>query len=216
MLINVFDVRQIADHTARTLKHAGHTVNIHSPMYRKNEDGREYHHPRTMVYPGESTATAPAIESELTAALQQNRALWLVTSVSASVVGNAMLDLCGNSGNIIFCAPPIYGQNKILGSTLTVTRIRSAQQIARIRGNDVGKQYRELEAADELIHLCRLALADSMFRDNARIRFREAIKGGAYLASSTLVAYAEFFGFTSPERPNYVELIEEHVAKRGA
>lgn len=216
MLINLFDVRQIADHTARHLKRAGHTVNIHCPVYRKNEDGREYHHPRTMVYPGESVANAADIESELTYSLQQNRALWLVTSVSASVVGSAMLDLCGNSGNIIFCTPPLYGQNKILGSTLTVQRIRSAQQIARIRGNDIGKQYRELEAVDELIHLCRLALADSHFRDNARIRFKEAIKGGAYLASSTLVAYAEFFGFSSPEQPDYVQLIEEHIANRGA
>lgn len=216
MLINIFDVRRIARHTATQLERAGHTVNIHEPMNRISDSGREFHHPQTITSMGDSLNKKDVVERALTYCLQSNRALWLVPSVSASVVGRDMLDLCGNSSNIIFCEPPLYNTDKIIGSSLTIDHTRRAQQIARIRGNDIGHQYSELVADDGLIHLCDLALQDSMFRDNARIRFKEATKGGAYLASSVLVAYANYFGFSSQQRPDYVQMVAEFVAKRNA
>jgi len=214
MLINIFDVRQIAVHTARTLERAGHTVNIHEPLNHVSDSGRPFNHPQTLTCLGDSLNRREVVERALSYSLPSNRALWLVPSVSASVVGRDMLDLGGNSENIIFCEPPLHSFERVIGSTLTIDCTRRSQQRARIRGNDNSRVYPELVADDELIHLCRLALSDSMFRDNARIRFKEATKGGAYLASSVLVAYANFFGFVSPERPDYVQLVQDFLARR--
>lgn len=211
MLINIFDVGTIAEHAAKQLERAGHTVRIHNPREKRNPL-YTYHDEADPAYIiGDDVNHGPWIESELTAALQKNRALWLVSSVSASVIGRDMLDLCGNSGNIIFCPPPLYNADKVIGSTLTIARTKSAQQISRIRGRDNSRVYCELEANDELILLCRRALRDSHHRDNARIKFKAAIADGAYLASSVLVAYADFFGFTRPQRPDYVQLVEDFI-----
>lgn len=214
MLINLFDLGAVAEHSALILRRAGHTVITHSPARRISESGRTIDNPQSLQYIGDDLENVDLIRSELTHALQKNRALWIISSAAASVVGCDMLDLCGNSGNIIFCAPPVYGENKILGSSLTVNRTKMAQQISKIRGKDNGKQYRELVACDDLIHTCRLALSCSEFRDNARIQFREATKGGAYLASSTLVAYAEYFNFPRPERPDYVQMVSDFIELR--
>ena len=215
MLINIFDVGSIADHAAKQLTEAGHTVRTHNPNEKRNSAYMYHSEPTPAFIIGDNADQGKWIEHELTQALEKNRALWLVPSATASVIGSEMLDLCGNSGNIIFCQPPLYGHNKIIGSTLTIDRTRSAQRISRIRGNDNSKQYRELVADDDLILLCRRALRDSHHRDNARIRFKAAVEGAAYLGSSVLVAYASFFGFTSPERPNYVELVQEFIKERG-
>lgn len=214
MLINIFDVGDVATRTAKILSHEGHTVRIHQPCVPRNPRFTYHDDPQPVQAVGLSSDELPWLQEELTTALKKNRALWLIASASASVVAQGMLDLCGNSGNIIFCSPPLCGTNKIIGSALTIEHTRQAQQISRIRGNDNSKTYRELVVNHELIDLCVAALASSHYRDNARIRFREATAGGAYLGSSALVAYAEFFGFTRPEGPDYVKLVEDFVRNK--
>lgn len=208
-IINVFDSVLGANYVCGLLCDAGYDARPYTP--RRQYVSRTNSGPALTI----GTRSVEEVSDEISEALVAIRGNWLISSTSASLVAQDMLDLKGLSENIVYAIPELDGNLPILGSALTVDRAKRIQQLQSIHRR--GKSSRAaplVDASDLLAQFENLA-----YYEDEPQAFRpefDALVGDKkfQLGSSNLAHYAKLCKITKHTVIDYVGLVARHLETR--
>lgn len=203
MIVHIIDGSVGGSYVYSKLADAGFKARIHAPP-----------NPRVRAvcatYPSLSMGhTVQEIERHISQVLGTYRGLFLISSYVGSLIANGMIDMCGQSDNVITCDDLKCGGIPVVASSISVNVYQNQRRLARIHHRlkhfDVDHDF---AIAD---HAVRFAAGDEYAKHDAK---QELNNNAKFLSSPSLIVAAHKLGVKGSMYHNYAGLVQEFIEKR--
>lgn len=203
MIVHIIDGSVGGQYVFDQLQEAGIKCRIQAP---NNPRARSVYAP----YPSLSMGhTEQEIEKHIGNVLGTYRGLFLISSYVGSLVARNMIDMCGQSENVIYCDDLKCGSTPVVASSISVNIYQKQRRLGRIAHRI--KHYdldHEFIIADKAV---RYAAGDELEKHAARAELNDHAK---FLSSPSMIVAAHKLGVRSSMYHNYAGLVREFLEKR--
>lgn len=202
MIVRIIDGDIGATYVAEQLQAAGIECTVHSP---NNPRARARYAP----YPSMSISLDQLlIERHIGDVLGTYRGIFLISSYAGSLIANSMIDLCGQSNNIITCDKLDCGNVPVAATKLSVNIYKKQRQLARIaRRVPHHESDHEFIIADNTVQA--LSYPELVQKEDIELNNKPK-----FLSSPSLIVAAKRLGIKSNTYHNYAGLVKEFLAAR--
>lgn len=196
-MIHIIDGRVGGYYVLEQLRNAGLDGQMHVP---RELVGRSYYHPSSLSV----DHSIQEIEQHITDVLSKYRGTFLISSFTASLVANQMLDLCGQSNNVITCASLDESKSwPVIATSISVNLYKTQRQKALITGRlkkfGRGPEFVEADAAVKFID------NEVAWRAQARAILNDEPK---FLSSPSLIVAADLLRSKGNSFHNYAGIVK--------
>ncbi|QZE59598.1 hypothetical protein pEaSNUABM39_00018 [Erwinia phage pEa_SNUABM_39] len=149
------------------------------------------------------------IEHHISQVLGTYRGLFLISSYVGSLIANNMIDMCGQSENVITCDDLKCGSIPVVASSISVNVYQNQRKLARIHHRLKHFDFdHEFAIADQAV---RFAAGDEFAKHGAQQELNNHAK---FLSSPSLIVAAHKLGVKGSMYHNYAGLVQEFIEKR--
>lgn len=212
MIINIFDFQGTAEAVSRKLVAAGYEVRVHHFC---SPEGSSM--TACVLSRIEAEELEQYIRLEFERVLSKHRGIWMVPSVTLSLVGSNLLDLKGNSGSIIFCLPNMHSSQPVYVRAQAHPLALGEKSRLRRRAKRYGEYYSDIKTIPEIqddIDV-RMYLHTTEFDQELCDNLARLIPKGSVIGSSTLSAVCDLLGIKDYTQPDYVGILKKFLASKG-
>lgn len=202
-MIHIIDGSVGGSYVYSKLVDAGFNARIHPPPNPRVRAAYATHPSLSMGH------SEQEIERHISQVLGTFRGLFLISSYVGSLVANNMIDMCGQSDNVITCDDLNCGSIPVVASSISVNVYLKQRKLARIHHRL--KHYdldHEFAIADKAV---RFAAGDDYAKQDAKQELNNHAK---FLSSPSLIVAAHKLGVKGSMYHNYAGLVKEFIENR--
>lgn len=203
MIVHIIDGSVGGNYVFHKLQEAGINARVHAPRDPRRREVAATHPSLSMGH------TEQEIEHHISQVLGTYRGLFLISSYLGSLVARSMIDMCGQSENVIYCDDLKCGSIPVVASSISVNVYQKQRRLGRIAG-----RLKHFDLDHEFIiadKAMRFAAGSEYDEHEAR---QELNNNAKFLSSPSMIVAAHKLGVKSSMYHNYAGLVREFVEKR--